>query len=261
MYLTQATGDNLGDEIALLGMERLASAVDLAWKQGVQHVDKQTPLSSAVPEAIAHGWWSPACWPPPAKRIHWFGLHLAGSVMVRRGLAETLKQHPQPVGCRDLHTLNAVLSAGVSGVFTGCPSLSLHEYTGPRSGTVLVDVDPSLIACELPEPCTTFTHQLQGEVSLAARRELALTMLATYRKAKLVVTGRLHVALPCAAMGTPCWLVSQRQPQRLAGMEQFVNLVPYLETYDSPPMENADRTRAWKPMQRALYALVMGRPQ
>jgi polysaccharide pyruvyl transferase WcaK-like protein len=42
-----------------------------------------------------------------------------------------------------------------------------------------------------------------GKYSDAEKFEIADTLLRKYAKAKLVVTSRIHCALPCLAMGTP----------------------------------------------------------
>lgn len=63
------------------------------------------------------------------------------------------------------------------------------------------------------------------EVSLF---DLADELLKRYEKASFVVTSRLHCALPCLAMGTPCWTVlpsEKLQGGRFGGNVEFLTVV------------------------------------
>ena len=53
------------------------------------------------------------------------------------------------------------------------------------------------------------THGLQKGVGLSyhERRKAAMVLSDRYRSAALVITNRLHCALPCLAFGTPCLFI------------------------------------------------------
>jgi hypothetical protein len=57
------------------------------------------------------------------------------------------------------------------------------------------------------------------------RMSLAEEMLRRYKTAAFVITSRLHVALPCLALGTPVVLLKRgiRKDVRFEGVRDFVN--------------------------------------
>lgn len=68
------------------------------------------------------------------------------------------------------------------------------------------------------------TAKKLNEVRHTFRSTKAQDLLATYSSAKLVLTSRLHCALPCLAMGTPVILLRQgiESDPRFAGLRDFV---------------------------------------
>ncbi len=103
----------------------------------------------------------------------------------------------RPIGARDPWTLEMALAAGCRGVLTGCATLTLLRYEGPRHGVYSVDH---------PGPGAQLTHSISRDATVAQQWAQALEHLAIYRTAEAVYTSRLHVALPCLAFGTPVWI-------------------------------------------------------
>ena len=57
------------------------------------------------------------------------------------------------------------------------------------------------------------------------RRDAAETLLKRYRAASLVITSRLHCALPCLALGTPVvFLHSSTTDPRFRGLERLIRI-------------------------------------
>jgi hypothetical protein len=73
-----------------------------------------------------------------------------------------------------------------------------------------------------------------------ARTKMAQSLLDTYSKAKLVITGRLHCAMPCLALDTPVVLLRPdlETNSRFRGL---VELVRYRSSGVTPPKINWDR--------------------
>ncbi len=69
-------------------------------------------------------------------------------------------------------------------------------------------------------------HHIKHEYyapAISDRMKKAQELLDTYRdKAKLVITRRLHCALPCVAMGIPVILLGDHEPHRLAVAWDFI---------------------------------------
>lgn len=106
-----------------------------------------------------------------------------------------LRKTPWPIGARDPVTLSRVAKAGMRVQLVGCPSLTLPKYIGPRFGEIYVDVKDG--------PGNDWSHSISPYLKLSEEWALAKCALDRYARAALVHTSRLHVALPCVALGTP----------------------------------------------------------
>ena len=153
-----------------------------------------------------------------------------------------LKKH-QPIGCRDQYTVDILKSKEIEAFFTGCLTLTLDNYKvddseredkiyivdplygytthrkvfrnyktflrSIQSGKILEigkrerhlrkfiseDLLKSAIHINQEPPANTYTHD--------DKFQMAEDLLQQYAKAKLVITSRIHCALPCLALGTP----------------------------------------------------------
>ncbi|MBF0598347.1 polysaccharide pyruvyl transferase family protein [Faecalibacter rhinopitheci] len=165
-----------------------------------------------------------------------------------------LKKH-EPIGCRDQYTADLLTSKGIQAYFTGCLTLTLDSYKvedslredkiyivdplygyttkrkvfrnyktflrSVQSGKVLEigkrekhlkkiiskEVFESAIHINQEPPAHTYTHE--------EKFAMAEDLLNKYAKAKLVITSRIHTALPCLALGTPVIFIN--------GFETFVD--------------------------------------
>jgi hypothetical protein len=152
-----------------------------------------------------------------------------------------LKKHG-PIGCRDRHTVRTLEARGIPAYFSGCLTLTLDGYRNPapaREKCYIVDPlfnfpdfadlfgTPIHMARQLKRgnPGRAFKKQKllrqifdpdfyrsalkkkhvlpiksENEVN---KVEAAESYLRDYADARLVVTSRIHCALPCLAMGVP----------------------------------------------------------
>ena len=171
----------------------------------------------------------------------------AAPLMLSEKGIEYLKKH-QPIGCRDKYTVNTLKKHNIDAYFTGCLTLTLDSYKvedSQRTDNIYL-VDPlygyitqrkltrnyksfiksvlngkifelgkrkkhlkNFISKELLEsaiyvnqepPANTYTDE--------QKFEMAEKLLHDYARAKLVITSRIHCALPCLAMGTPVIFVN-----------------------------------------------------
>lgn len=148
----------------------------------------------------------------------------------------------QPIGCRDKFTVDSFRKNGIESNFTGCLTLTLDKYNKgdiERKGIYIVDPlynypDFSKITQnyrvfiksflnrnifklnkkqnhlerifdkELLNEAEYITHVLPANTySYDEKFKIADELLEKYSTAKLVITSRIHCALPCLAMGTP----------------------------------------------------------
>ena len=202
-------------------------------------------------------------WPPPAEidpilvAMHFEEgrkekIAKERSYLARNGL----------VGARDKDTDNFLSSHGINSVFAGCLTLTLNPLDPERkyeTGEVLiVDVTDDVIADTLPSDVIhegiRLSHKLLNQ-SIAGDRVWryyqAFAALRRYSRAKVVITQRLHVALPSAAMGVPViFLMSERLPGGggKSGRSRLQGLDSIIHTFDVSDPEAIDSLRnyEWK---------------
>ncbi len=201
---------NLGDEIQSLAASQYLPRID-------KKFDRDSLASITEEEeylVIMNGWFShfpDRCFPPSDSIVPVFiGLHITNwndtaEHFLSSECIEYFKRH-EPIGCRDKETMQLLASNGIEAFCSKCLTTTFPKREiEPKDGKVfLVD----LAGIPLPE----FLHEQAIRVSHdAADRDgdklntlRAEQLLARYRdEARLVLTTRLHCALPCIAMGVP----------------------------------------------------------
>ena len=152
---------------------------------------------------------------------------------------EYLKAH-EPIGCRDEHTLNECLKNGIKAYLNGCITICfphLEKYN--EDGKVyLVDVQPELeeqIPENLKKNAVRLSHLIPEGEDLYGMAKALLEEYAT--SARLIITSRLHAAIPCMAMGIPVILAKNDFPSRYTWCDRF------LPIYDQSQYDQID----WNP--------------
>lgn len=136
---------------------------------------------------------------------------------------EYLKDY-EPIGCRDEYTLHECLKNGIKAYFSGCITICFPrmEAYNKNGNVYLVDVESELekfIPSKLKQQAVRLTH-LIPERDL---RKDAKELLKRYAvSAKLVITSRLHAAVPCAAMGIPVIFAKKDFPGRYTWCDRFI---------------------------------------
>lgn len=165
-----------------------------------------------------------------------------------------LKKH-EPIGCRDQYTADLLIEKGIDAYFTGCLTLTLDSYKASeveKTDNIYI-VDPlygystkrkvfrnyktflksiysgkifelgkrekhlaKIFSKELIDKAIFINQEPPANTySDEEKFEMAEDLLEKYARAKLVITSRIHCALPCLAMGTPVIFVN--------GFETFVD--------------------------------------
>ncbi|MAS94944.1 MAG: hypothetical protein CMO55_17240 [Verrucomicrobiales bacterium] len=117
----------------------------------------------------------------------------------------------EPIGCRDTDSLERCRAAGLQSSFTGCPTILCEPIEEEVPGSILmVDVDPRLFQSGNPHyrvqtqiagsvqwgtNVVDFTLSQEERVRECARRHRWMS------RAELVITSRIHIALPALGMG------------------------------------------------------------
>ncbi len=178
----------------------------------------------------------------------------AASGMLSKEGIDYLKKHG-PIGCRDQFTVELLKGKGIEAYFTGCLTLTLDTYKvtdSERNEDVFI-VDPlygyttwkkitysykrflrsiqrgtifsigkrkkylaNIFDSELYKNAIHIHQEPDANTfSTIEKFEMAEDLLKKYAKAKLVITSRIHCALPCLAMGTPVIFIN--------GFDSFVD--------------------------------------
>ena len=236
LLVTQKT-DNLGDDIQSLAALKFLPRVDA-------YVDReQLNEASAKPferlAVILNGWFCdrPLRWPPhPAivpcvisfhatpEKVR--GGHIPSEILFTEPSLEFFRSH-QPIGARDLWTLEKLRSNGIESYFSGCLTLAFDRPAVERSDDLVVLNDLPLdleafFRTRTTKRVVTTSHVVHARRELRERLRTAQSLLALYARSSCVVTTRLHCALPCLAMNVPVLYVERRAGDpRLAGYESL----------------------------------------
>lgn len=205
-YSTQ----NIGDEIQTLAAEQYLPHIDKRFDRDKLRLVKDDGHRYIT---ILNGWFAHSpkdCFPPSNSIIPIFiSFHIAQknkNYFLSEPCISYFKKH-EPIGCRDKGTMKMLQEKGVEAYFSGCLTMTFPKRkANPSNGKIfLVDV-PLFVKQimsfrQLPnvEFLEHFTNDY-GETKLF----IAQALLNKYKtEAKLIITNRVHCALPCAAMGIP----------------------------------------------------------
>lgn len=177
-----------------------------------------------------------------------------------------LKQH-EPIGCRDYYTLQLLQEKGVSCYFSGCLTTTLSSYASTKKNENIYIVDPlygfpnkdrifstpksfvkaaiggdlfqthsvknymkQIFSDDILNRAKYIKHEIVGnKLSESDKFELADKLLNKYAQAQLVITSRIHCALPCLAMNTPVIYLNGFESEfdacRMEGLSQLFNTI------------------------------------
>jgi len=214
---------NIGDAIQTIALERLLPSVQYVWR------DADTP-DERIP-FVVNGWLGNNRPPLNNANCLFAGVYVHSNEDNYRWIRNSRFSE---IGARDPATAMWCADRKIRASLIGCATLTFDPYTGPRSGVYAVDTKA--------EGATFITHDI-GEMEWSEQLTLAREILSRYQRAQLVITSRLHVALPCLAFGTP---VIIHDPMRWGDKERnrrFSLLDAVGVRYDTPYVQDVS---AWR---------------
>ncbi len=224
--------DNLGDQIQSLAAEQFLPSVNKRFDRDSLNQVSETEKYLL----IMNGWFSesPKNWPPSESIMPvYIGFHITEHYNTRHYFLnnksiEHLKQY-EPIGCRDKKTAQLLSEKGVKNYYSKCLSLSFPKRKSePKNGKVfLVDVTHIFIPKNIRREAIKITHSVPRYYDNTIKLLMAKKLLEMYRtEARLIITSRLHCALPCIAMGIPVIFFGNPDDSRLNILEDI-----HLKTY------------------------------
>ena len=171
--------------------------------------------------SLGNAWWGRTygsfSLPPSSQlRLILVAVHINDwSVLNKPGALEYLKKKG-PVGARDTRTLRKLQEKGVSTYFSGCLTLTWNPLLRlgspePRQHVVVVDsaAHKDNLNSLIPEDLLPYTVQYSNHQASTKRPpfhqplQFAYGSMLQIAAARVVITSRIHVALPAVGVGTP----------------------------------------------------------
>lgn len=218
---------NLGDDIQSYAAEQFLPHTDYILER--ERLDEFCPEDGSMVACILSGWYlyDHLHWPPsPFLYTKPISIHFdtyfsrfAGEKLTRNLVledygAEWLVENG-PIGCRDIGTKKLLEDRGIPAYLSGCLTLTLNPYKDvkPNNMICLVDVSSDVrdyVNNNTNKEICELSHYINlGGIEWDKRRKIVEDRLKIYQGAYLVITTRLHVALPCLALGTPVLLIKE----------------------------------------------------
>ena len=146
----------------------------------------------------------------------------------------------EPIGCRDKFTQKYLQKKGINSYFSSCLTTTLDinfavNQIERTNDIIFIDFRFG----EFPEAdkfikslkAYSFSnikykrHMYKSQYSHLQRFKIAKQLLDQYAKAKLVISTRIHGALPCLALKTPIIFVNKKYDIRYPGLYELLNTV------------------------------------
>lgn len=234
---------NLGDEIQSIAAKQFLPRVDYYIDR--DHTEEHK--GKAMTKVIMNGWYMnrPQNWPPPENIIPLFiSFHLSNANKSNKILLEGenlnyFKKY-EPIGCRDYNTLKLFHEKGIDAYFSGCITLTLKNNFNKRNNKI-ISVDTfyklgnslqkrlykSLFPSEIYSEVEFIEQDRPQLKDSKSRFKAAQEFLDELAQAKLVITSRIHTALPCLAFGTPVVFVNVgfEDQTRLKGLIELMHQI------------------------------------
>lgn len=150
----------------------------------------------------------------------------------------------EPIGCRDQYTMNALRNSGIEAYLNGCLTATLPRLRNGFDGRkkiFCVDIPESFlkyIPKNILENSEFVNHVVFPEDCPNGTEEKAKEVYQKYvDEAKMVITTRMHAALPCIALGIPVILAKERFSIRFPILQKFIPVYTkeYFDSIDWNP--------------------------
>eukprot|EP00727_Mastigamoeba_balamuthi_P008878 m51a1_g4612 hypothetical protein (1001) ;mRNA; f:264541-268206 len=213
---------NLGDEVQSMAGAQWVPRIDTLVERDDLNVS--TPSINGEPPGsvtmFMNAWWGvpDMNWPPPESiKPVLVSMHIISALHAnfsQQSWRDYMVRHG-PVGARDLSTLELWQKLGLKTFHSRCMTLTLQrplarDELSPECPILISDVARSALSVipkHVRRSACHITANARNVSDGRVRVTKAFLNLRAIAAAKLVITSRLHVALPAVAMGTPAILI------------------------------------------------------
>jgi len=194
---------NIGDDVQSIAAAAQLPRVDLyVDRERLDAVEGPDPVGT-----IMNAWFLEGDRWPPSRALSpiFVGFHVAPKSRDLVAKHAPYLKSFEPIGTRDKGTAEFLASLGIAAEVTYCMTLTFPTRTmAPAHGRVVI-VDAAGV--QVPRTLRRHAVRLSHVVPLmrdATKLQYARELIEYYRdNARLIITTRLHCALPCIAMGIP----------------------------------------------------------
>lgn len=217
--------ENIGDDVQ--------SYVASKYLPRVDYIIDRDDVTSFIPKkkeyvaTIMNAWWmnKKFNWPPSPyiypKMIsmhftHYDTIYHIDQKHITTGYGKKYLKKYEPIGCRDSYTKKILQDNGINSYFSGCMTLTLDRFENIEKEDYILLVD---VTDAIYEKIKTMTNKRieritnnrdskeYSKLDWETRRKYVEDYLKTIQKASIVITPRLHCALPSLALQTPVLLI------------------------------------------------------
>ena len=245
--------DNIGDDIQTYVAKRFLPHIDY-------YIDREKlncfiPNEKEYVSMIMNGWYihNKCAWPPSPYinplliSMHFMSVEATDvGDKYLQGLGGNYLKIYEPIGARDIETKKRLEKNGIESYFSGCMTLTLEKFENVEKTNKIYLVDAEESVKEKVKKENTeyeieeITHWLEpsevSKKSIDQRLQDVEELLKKYQGAHLVITNRLHVALPCIALGTPVILVHPEYYDE----DRLGAFLKYMDNYTDTEFDNID---------------------
>lgn len=236
---------NLGDAIQTVALQKYIERKGFVCKG---YEKRGTIAGRSDKLLIVNGWHRGEKHDLP-KRAIFVGLH-AGEEQIK------CIDKDITIGCRDLYTWGIAKSLGYKVVLTGCPTSSLFAkiVNNCRSNHKIANIDyPSTY-----HPDSYLTQRIDHNMPWNVQIGHAVERLNTYIQSNKIFTSRLHVFLPCLAMGVNVELdySSTKSPERFDVMENLYPVTGKLDYNKDIHQQQLDSLRLREQWEKGFAEVI-----
>ncbi len=217
--------ENIGDDVQ--------SYVASKYLPRVDYIIDRDDVTSFIPKkkeyvaTIMNAWWmnKKFNWPPSPyiypKMIsmhftHYDTIYHIDQKHITTGYGKKYLKKYEPIGCRNSYTKKILQDNGINSYFSGCMTLTLDRFENIEKEDYILLVD---VTDAIYEKIKTMTNKRieritnnrdskeYSKLDWETRRKYVEDYLKTIQKASIVITPRLHCALPSLALQTPVLLI------------------------------------------------------
>ena len=241
--------DNIGDDIQTYAALKHLNKCDYFIDR--ESLDSFIPSKKEQVITIMNGWYlhKRYNWPispyvyPLLISMHFSAndLYLTRGHKYLDGYAKECLMKYGPIGCRDLGTKKELDKLGYDTYYSGCMTMTIPPVKKRQKKAYICTVDlkdeiNAYVEKQTSLKIKKMTHWVDPNIhSLLTpqeRMKKVEDLLKTYQDATLVITDRLHTALPCLAMGVPVLLIYyEHNADRLETFKKYLNSISEKEFF------------------------------